>query len=97
MLVCLPQVVDDYSSRSFRLLAIAAGVVHGVGELDLGSMSLQHMEGWCNLHLLGLVVLTNHLRPESTATVSELQDKCVTMDAVSLFLSALGNMQLLCA
>ena len=71
----LEQVVDDHSSRSFRLLAFAAGVVHGVEQLDLESMSLQQLEGWCNLHLLGLVVLSNHLRPESTATISELQDK----------------------
>ena len=67
--------VDDYSSRSFRLLAMAAGQVHGVSELGLGSMSLQQLEGWCNLHLLGLVVLSNHLRPESISTISELHDK----------------------
>lgn len=54
---------------------MAAGQVHGASELGLGSMSLQQLEGWCNLHLLGLVVLSNHLRPESISTISELQDK----------------------
>lgn len=57
------------------MLAMAAAVVHGVNELDLGIMSLQQLEGWCNLHLLGLIVLSNHLRPESISTISELQDK----------------------
>ena len=77
----LLQVVDDWSRRSFRLLAVAAGVVHDVNGLDLGSMSLQQLEGCCNLHLLGLTVLSNHLRPESKATISELQERCVSMAA----------------
>lgn len=68
------QVVDDYSSKSFRLLAIAAGVLHDVDKLDLGSASLQHLESCCTLHLLGLTVLSNHLRPESKDTLSQLQD-----------------------
>ena len=58
------------------MLAIAAGVVHGVNKLDLSSMSLQQLEGPCKLRLLGLTVLTNHLRPESKAVISELQDRC---------------------
>ena len=58
------------------MLAIAAGVVHGVNKLDLSSMSLQQLEGCCKLQLLGLTVLTNHLRPESKAVISELHDRC---------------------
>ena len=74
---CLRQVVDEHSSRSFRMLAIAAGVVHGVSKLDLSSMSLPQLEGRCKLQLLGLTVLTNHLRPESKTVISELHDRCV--------------------
>ncbi len=58
------------------MLAIAAGVVHGVNKLDLSSMSLQQLEGHCKLQLLGLTVLTNHLRPESKGVISELHDRC---------------------
>ncbi len=58
------------------MLAIAAGVVHGVNKVDLSSISLQQLEGRYKLQLLGLTVLTNHLRPESKAVISELHDRC---------------------
>ena len=75
------QVIDDYSSRSFRLLAVAAGRLHGVDKMDLGHATIQNLESCCKLHLLGLTVLSNPLRPESKSTISELQDRWVGMCA----------------
>ena len=69
------QVIDDYSSRSFRVLAVAAGKLHGLDQVDMSSAILQQLEGGCELHLLGLTVLSNHLRPESKVTISHLQDR----------------------
>lgn len=71
----LCQVMDDYSTRSFRLIAMAAGVLHNVDQLDLLSMSQQAIEAAAvDLELLSLVVLANSIREDSVATIKELQD-----------------------
>ncbi|DBA94899.1 TPA: hypothetical protein ACH3X1_002432 [Trebouxia sp. C0004] len=69
------QVVDDYSSRSFRLLAGAVGIIRGVHKLDIACMTQQQVES-CATHmqLLGLVVLTNSVRTDSRQTISQIQD-----------------------
>ncbi len=70
------QVVDEYASQGYRLLAIACGVVKGAARLDLPAMSLQALERHAgHMDLLGLVVMSNHLRPDSQQTVSHLQDR----------------------
>lgn len=67
--------VDDFSSKSFRLLAVAVGTIPDVGNLDVHHMSQQQIEARAvDLKLLGLVVLTNFVRPDSKSTISELQD-----------------------
>ena len=69
------QVVDDYSSKCFRLLAVAAGVIPGVGHLDLPRMTQQQVEASAiDMQLLGLVVLTNSVREDSKDTISQVQD-----------------------
>ena len=68
--------VDNYASQTYRLLGLACGVLHRAANLDLASMSLQALErGAGHLDLLGLVVMTNHLRPDSKDTISHLQDR----------------------
>ena len=70
------QVVDYYSGRSFRLLALAVGVVQGVSCMNLAAASQQQMELRAgSLDVLGLVVLSNHLRSESQETIQHLQEK----------------------
>ena len=72
---CL-QVVDDYASRSFRVLAIACAPLPHVANLDLASMPLQALERCAgHMDLLGLVVMSNHLRADSKDTISHLQDR----------------------
>ncbi|KAL0053576.1 hypothetical protein WJX82_007835 [Trebouxia sp. C0006] len=69
------QVVDDYSSKCFRLLAVAVGVIPHVNQLDLPRMTQQQVEAAAvNLQLLGLVVLNNSVRPDSKETISQVQD-----------------------
>ena len=69
------QVVDDYSSNRFRLLALAVGTIPNLGNLNVHRMSQQQLESQAvGLELLALVVLTNHVRHDSKATISELQD-----------------------
>ncbi|KAL0045606.1 hypothetical protein WJX82_011184 [Trebouxia sp. C0006] len=46
------QVIDDYSSRSFRVLAVAAGKLHGLDQVDMSSATLQQLESCCELHLI---------------------------------------------
>lgn len=68
--------VDEYASKSFRLLAIACGSLRDVAKLDLASMPLQALEKRAgHMDLLGLVVMTNHLRTDSKDTISHLQDR----------------------
>lgn len=69
------QVVDDYSSKSFRLLAMAVGVIPRAAKLKLMHMTQQQIEGSAvNMHLLSLVVLTNNVRSDSKATITQLQE-----------------------
>lgn len=67
--------MDDYSSKSFRLLAGAVGVIRDVYKLDLQRMT-QHQIEACATHmqLLCLVVLTNSVRQDSRQTISQVQD-----------------------
>ena len=69
------QVVDDYSRKSFRLLAMAVGVIPNAEELNLAMMTQQQVEA-CAVHmqLLSLVVLTNNVRPDSKDTITHLQE-----------------------
>lgn len=70
------QVVDDFSSKSFRLLAVAAGVIPGVHKLDLQRMTQQQVEASAvSLQLLGLVVLTNSIRDDSKDAIHQVQDE----------------------
>ncbi len=67
--------VDDNSSKCFRLLAVAAGVIPSANQLDLPRMTQQQVEAAAvNLQLLGLVVLNNSVRPDSKETISQVQD-----------------------
>ncbi len=64
------------SSKSFRLMALAVGVLPHVHKLDLSLMSQQEIESHAHkLELLSVIVLTNHVRPDSKATITQLQDR----------------------
>ena len=67
--------MDDYSRRSFRLLATAIGVIPDVDQLDLPCMTQQQVESCAlSIQLSALVVLTNSIRPDSKDTISEVQE-----------------------
>ena len=69
------QVMDDYSRRSFRLLATAIGVIPDVDQLDLPRMTQQQVESCAlSIQLSALVVLTNSVRQDSRQTISQVQD-----------------------
>ena len=58
------------------MMAMAVGTVPHVHQLDLAHMSLQQMETAAfSFELLGLIVLTNPVRPDSKDTINKLQDK----------------------
>lgn len=70
------QVVDEYAAQSFRLLALAKGVVTGMDRKVLSLMSQEEVEKHVNqFELLGLLVLSNHLRPDSQDTITQLQQQ----------------------
>ena len=72
----LLQVLVEYAGQSFRLLALAVGVMKRVSAAELAGMDQQQAEAPCGpLDLLGLQVLSNHLRPGSRETVINLRDK----------------------
>ena len=69
------QVVDDYSSKSFRLLAGALGSISHVHKKQLPRMTQQQVEACAtDMQLLSLIVLTNSVRQDSRDTISQLQD-----------------------
>ena len=70
------QVVDDWTSCSFRLLALAAGTIKHFSRLNVSSLTLQQAEAAVShMSLVGVMVVTNQLRPDSRDTIAELQDK----------------------
>ena len=74
LLMC-GKVVDQYSSDSFRLLALAVGVIPDVHKVDLLYLTQEQVE-LCAMPLdqLSLVVLTNSVREDSKETISQVQD-----------------------
>jgi len=69
------KVIDQYSSNSFRLLALAVGVIPDVHEVDLLRLTQEQVEVCAMpLDLLSLVVLTNSVREDSKETISQVQD-----------------------
>lgn len=71
----MSQVVDDYSGQAFRLLAIAGRRMRKVGHANFGAMTLQQVESRAGpLDLLGLFVLSNHLRPDTKEAIAHLQN-----------------------
>ena len=68
------QVIDDWSGRSFRLLALARGVIRGVDPQSLAGQPQEQVEKQAeSFELLGLLVLSNQLREDSIHTVGVLQ------------------------
>lgn len=68
--------VDDYSSKSFRLLAVAAGVIPNARSMDLLRMAQEDLEACAvGMHLLSLVILTNSIREDSKATIHQVQNE----------------------
>ncbi len=69
--------VDQYSSDSLRLLALAVGVIPDVHKVDLLRLTQEQVEVCAMpLDLLSLVVLTNSVREDSKETIRQVQDGC---------------------
>lgn len=67
--------MDEYSSKSFRLLATAVGVIPDLHKLDLLCMTQPQVEASATcLELMALVVLTNSIRDDSKDTITQLQE-----------------------
>ena len=69
------QVVNNFSRKSFRLMALAVGTLPNVDSLELPALSLQQAESHVqSFELLGLIVLTNPIRADSRHTIAQLQE-----------------------
>ena len=56
-------------------MAMAVGTVPNVHQLDLSRMSQQQVSAHAiGFELLCLIVLANHVRPDSKETITQLQD-----------------------
>ena len=70
------QVLAQYAGQSFRLLALASGSLGNASPAELAGMDQQQAEACSGaLDLLGLQVLSNHLRPSSRPTITNLRDR----------------------
>ena len=68
--------MDDWSSRSFRLLALATGTIKNFKQLEGAGLTMQQAEAAVShMSLVGLLVITNALRADSKDTIAELQDE----------------------
>ena len=70
------QVVDSFSSKSLRLMAVAVGSIPDAHALNFSHMVRHDIESAAtNLELLCLVVLTNSVREDSQKTIREVQER----------------------
>ena len=70
------QVIDDYSGQSFRVMALAKGVLRGLNKHALSVMTQEELESHAQgFELLGLLVLSNSLYPTSKNTIIQLQQQ----------------------
>ena len=70
------QLQDSYSGHSFRLLALAVGVLPHAADLDIAHMPQTQIEALASpLQLLGVMVVANPIKDDSKETVTELQDR----------------------
>ena len=70
------QVVDHYCGQSFRLMALAKGVLREQDRQSLCLMCQEQLEKHVKrFELLGLLVLSNQLRKDSKPAITELQQK----------------------
>lgn len=90
MCVCVSvQVVDEWSAGGFKVLAIAQADIANIGTLSLPGMSQQQVEDCAgSLDLVGLVILSNHVNPDSKATVKELQERWAAGLLLALWLQS---------
>lgn len=66
----------EYAGQSFRLMALAVGTLKHASHADVTNMSLPDAERWAGpMHVLGLLVLSNHVHASSKETISQLQNK----------------------
>ena len=67
---------DSYSSNSFRLIAVAMAVLPNMSQSDMDCMSQHQIEAAASpFRLLGIIVLTNPVKPDSKDIIAELQDR----------------------
>ena len=68
--------LDTYSGHSFRLMALAMGVIPGVADMDLMHTPQAHIETCARpLRLLGLIVLSNPIKADSKEIIGMLQEQ----------------------
>ena len=91
------QVLVKFAGQSFRLLAVAVGTPKHVTPAELVKLDLQQAEARCGqLHLVGVLVLPNHVRRTSRDSITNLQDKyglaCCTCATDEMHLQAALSM-----
>ena len=70
------QMLDTYSGHSFRLMALAMGIIPCVASLDLKHMPQTHIEAIATpLRMLGVIVLSNPIKADSKDIIGELQEQ----------------------
>lgn len=72
--------LEEYTKKGYRVLALSTKVI----EVDEGSAgALTREEAECDLSFLGLIVLENRLKPESSGVVEILKDADVKVVMVT--------------
>ena len=70
------QKIDDLARSGFRILAMCKGRLKGLSKEALARLSQEQLEARVDrFTLLGLLVLSNSLRPDSKETITKLQQQ----------------------
>ena len=74
------QVLTYWMARGYRILGLAEGRILADSKQDLTKITLQNIKQHTyGMRLLGFAVISNPLRSDSTAAITELQDRYIWM------------------
>lgn len=69
-----------WMTLGYKVLGLVAGRIRAESTQDLAKINLQNIKRHTfGMRLLGLAVISNPLRSDSTAAITELQDRYVCM------------------
>lgn len=64
--------LKEYTEKGYRVIALGTKQLHGMNYVKATKLSREEVE--CELDFVGLIILENRLKPQTTSVIRELRD-----------------------